>query len=100
MREFYLTYNNVIDICNSNDGNLDRLYLLSDRNYIFAFDYDSRLDKIVAIQIVGIFNDDIRKYDEFDCMDIFGEELSEMKFRFFDPKGQVVIHDFMWSYDE
>ena len=39
MNGFYLTYNNVIDICDSNDCNLDRLYLLSDRNYIFAFDY-------------------------------------------------------------
>ena len=100
MNGFYLTYNNVIDICNSNDSNLDRLYLLSDRNYIFAFDYDSGIDEMVAIQIVGILNDDIKKYNEFDCMDIFGEELSEMKFKFFNPKGQVIIHDFMWSYDE
>lgn len=100
MNGFYLTYNNVIDICNSNGSNLDRLYLLSDRNYIFAFDYDSGFDEMVAIQIVGILNDDIKKYNEFDCMDIFGEELLEMKFKFFDPKGQVIIHDFMWSYDE
>ena len=100
MNDFYLTYNNVIDICNSNDSNLDMLYLMSDRKYIFAFDYDSGFDEMVAIQIVGILNDDIKKYNEFDCMDIFGEELSEMKFKFFDPKGQVIIHDFMWSYDE
>ena len=60
MCEFYLTYNNVIDICDSIDGNLDRLYLLSDRNYIFVFDYDSKFEEIVAIHIVGILNDDIR----------------------------------------